>query len=375
MRDFAEGHGPSRLHRDFPEHDLAKLAQQLAHEIGFAHGYAARGDDRVGIGGGSLERALQAGRVIAHHAHVDDVAVEARQHAVERVAVAVVHFARLQHRTDRGQFVAGREKRHAQAPPHRHLGQAERGDQSQLGRTYRLPGPDHGFARGEILAREAAVLAAFLAGGDAHPLALDPDDFLDHDRVGALGHHRAGHDAHALAFAHAAVELPSGESAAGKAQHGLGLWREVGVAQGIAVHGRVVVRRHVQRGDDVLSEHASECRAQRKPFIGADRCEKSAHDRARLVHRERLRVVRVHATGDLLQRRHALGSALFSCASSGQVRDHSCQRFPDSRALSSSLVLILENASASSSNATSATRRVAYQASTLRPPALRKAAR
>ena len=96
------------------------------------------GDDRHRRRPPRLERALR----FAGSSRTTPMSMRsqrARQHAVERVAIAVVHLARLQHRADRGQFVAGRKKRHAQAPAHRHFAEAERGDQSQFGRTDLLP--------------------------------------------------------------------------------------------------------------------------------------------------------------------------------------------------------------------------------------------
>jgi len=124
-----------------------------------------------------------------------------------------------------------------------------------------------------------------LACGDAYLVAFDLDDFLDHNGVGPVRHHRAGHDAHAFALAQLAGELPSGESAAGDAQLGVSSGFQIGMAQGVAVHGGVVVRGHVERGNDVLAEHASEGRPYGNPFIGGDRGEEGADDRARLVHR------------------------------------------------------------------------------------------
>ena len=84
---------PARLHRDLPEQHLAQLVELLLDEVGLADRDAARGDDDVGRGGGGRERALERFRLVAHDAHVDDVAIEARQHPVERVAVAVVDLA------------------------------------------------------------------------------------------------------------------------------------------------------------------------------------------------------------------------------------------------------------------------------------------
>src|SRR5262249_27753547 len=91
--------------------------------------------------------------------------------------------------------------------------------------------------------------------------------------------------------------------------------------------------------------------AHRKAFDARDGFDERADDFVRFCDRERVRVVAAHATDRVLERLHFSYDA------------------------SSSSVLMLENASASSSKGTSTTFKVAYQASILRPPPLRKSAR
>jgi hypothetical protein len=138
--DAAEGQRAARAHADLPEGDVAQARHDLLGVVGRADRDAARGDDGVGVLAGLAQRRFQRLRVVAHHAHVDDVAAQALQHAVDGVAVAVVDAALIQRLADRAQFVAGREEGHAQAPLHRHLGHAERGQQAQVGRADDLPG-------------------------------------------------------------------------------------------------------------------------------------------------------------------------------------------------------------------------------------------
>ena len=91
---LAVGERAARLHGDLPEHHFAQLVEQVLHEVGFADRHAAAGDHDVG---GWRPRSLNARSssfgIVAHHAHVDHLAAEPRQHAVERVAVAVVDLA------------------------------------------------------------------------------------------------------------------------------------------------------------------------------------------------------------------------------------------------------------------------------------------
>ena len=107
------------------------------------------------------ERALERVRRVGHDAHVDRVAIEARQHPVERVAVAVVDLARGERRADRLQLVAGREERDAQLPVDGDLADAERGHHPELRGAHELPRLEHDLPALQVLAGEAAVLPAF----------------------------------------------------------------------------------------------------------------------------------------------------------------------------------------------------------------------
>src|SRR6185295_1910087 len=126
---------------------------------------------------------------------------------------------------------------------------------------------------------------------------------------------------------------------------------EIVVANGVTVHRRIVVRRDVDRRDDVFREHAPERSAHAKLLDAGHRIDERTDDFVRFCDRQRVRVVVADAADRLSERAH------FSFAAS------------------SSSVLKLEKASASSSKATSTTLSVAYQASILRPPSFRKSAR
>jgi len=274
---------------------------------------------------------------------------EAREHPVQRVAVRVVHLALAERCAYRAKLVPGRKERDAQAPLHAHLGHAERADHAEFRRAHQRSGIQHRNARLEILSRGAHVLFLLLPGGNRDAAPFGANDFLDHHRIGALRHHRAGHDAHALARTDTALEHPAGKRAADLLEDDLGVRLQVGAAHRVAIHRRIVVRRDIDRGHDALREHAAERGAKRHPLAAFDRREAGANRLARLVHVQRLGVVAVQAADDAGNLVHA------------------------SRISSS--VLMLRNASASSSKDTSATFSVAYQASILRPPAARNASR
>src|SRR5690606_14304488 len=91
--DTAEGHRTSRPHRDRPERDVAELVHHLLREVGLADRNAARRNDRVGTFGSDAHRVFERFGIVAYDAHVDDVDAEAREHRVNRVAIAVVDLA------------------------------------------------------------------------------------------------------------------------------------------------------------------------------------------------------------------------------------------------------------------------------------------
>src|SRR5260221_9867511 len=355
--DAAEGHRPSRAHGNLPEQHLAKLRHQRSHEIGLAHRDAAGGDDRIG-GGRLAERGFQLRGVVAHHAQVGDFDAETLQHAVQRVAVGIVDLALLERRADRGELIAGGEERDAQLALHAHLAHAERCDQPHFCRPQPLPRLEHWHADLQVLARIAHVLRALLPRRHDDAVAFALHHFLDHHGVAARRHHGTSHDAHALARIHLSCKWSAGQRRANLGERLV----EVRATQRIAVHRRVVVRRHVDARHDVLGQHP----AQRFPywyfFMIADRRDARAHRLARLVDVQRVRGVAVEAAHRLKNRDRPHFSHLRKIGS-----------VPISP--SSWSVLMLRKASASSSKATSITLSDAYQASILRPPPARNASR
>jgi len=80
----------------------------------------------------------------------------------------------------------------------------------------------------------------------------------------------------------------TGESAPGDRKHGVPLRCEIGAAQGVAVHRRVVVRGHVDGRDDVLRQHPAEGCAHGQALGGLYRLHAGLNDRQRRVHPQAL---------------------------------------------------------------------------------------
>ena len=131
---------------------------------------------------------------------------------------------------------------------------------------------------------------------DADARTIDADDFLHHDGIAARRRHRAGHDPDALAGCHHAGVGAAGHGGANDAQRRLAGAIEVGVAQRVAIHRRVVGSGNVARGDQVTGQHAAKRAAQRDALAGQPRAQLAVDESARLVDRERVGIVIVEAT-------------------------------------------------------------------------------
>ena len=270
-----EREGPPGPHRDLPERDLATAGQQVLGEVGVADADAAAGQHHVGTRDGLVQRGRQGFGVVAHQPEVDHLDVQALERAHQAVAVAVVDAAGVQRLAERAQLVAGGEQRHPQPAHHRDLGDAQRGDQAQVGRAQAPPGRYCRAAAAQVLAAQAAVVAgAQRAGRDADAAAFQPAQLLRHHGVEARRHHRAGHDAHAVAGRGRHRRHIAGMHGGGHPQHRLGAVGQRAAGEGIAVHRRVVMGWHVDRRDHVLGQHAAERLAQRQRLAAVDRADR-----------------------------------------------------------------------------------------------------
>ncbi len=344
-----ESERPPGPHADLPERDFAQAGHDLARVVRFAGRDATGGDDGVGALARSAQRRFQRLRVVAHDSHIDHVAAKAREHAEQGVAVAVVDAALAERLADRAQLVASREEGHAQAPPHRHRGDAKRCDQAQVGRADDLAFSERGAAGHQVFAGKAAVVPGLdgaRCDGDAG--GADRGHLLMRDHAVASGrHHAARHDAHALAWRGNGVRWSACEGGADHGQRERRVRQQVGAAQGVAIHGRVVMRGHADRRDDVGRQHPAERREQRHLFGRFQRGDTVRDDALRIGDRQGVRVVA----------REALD---------GVVQGHACSSY----FCRSAAVLILRKALASSKR-TRTTLISLYQPSMRRPPSSR----
>jgi hypothetical protein len=108
-------------------------------------------------------------RIVAHHTHVQHLAIEPREHAVQRVAVRVVDLAFPQRGADGLQLVAGGEESDAKLPVHRDLADAQRRDESQL------RGPDDA----SLPERDRSLLQVLAASRTFCPVLFEPPKAMD----------------------------------------------------------------------------------------------------------------------------------------------------------------------------------------------------
>ncbi len=300
--NLAKCHRAARAHGDAPEHHVAQLLHHLLGEVGFAYRDTAGGDDRIGNRCGDTEGGFELLFRIRHHAHVDHLAPQALQHAVQGVAVRIVDFAFAQGLADGFEFVTGGEERHTKLARHPDLRDAERRDQPQLGRVDALAGAQGRAALLQILARQAAVGTGFLPGRNGDVLAIRLHQLHRNHGVAAVRHDRTGGDAHAFAWRDLAGEFAAGEGGADFIErHRLG-GMQVGATHGPAVHGGVVMRRHVDRRNDVLSQNPAQGMANRHLFKAGHRLHKPPDDFIDLGGRQGVGIVPIDAADDRFKR-------------------------------------------------------------------------
>ncbi len=124
---------------------------------------------------------------------------------------------------------------------------------------------------GQVFAAQPAIVAGAHGIGrktDLIAARLHIHEFLWHHGVAAIGHDRAGHDAHRLGPVGAASARIAGVGRADDLQNHVAAGCQRRALEGVAVHRRVVVGGHVDGRDHVLGQHAVERRANRQ-LLGA----------------------------------------------------------------------------------------------------------
>ena len=110
-----------------------------------------------------------------------------------------------------------------------------------MGRTNAGSRTDGEIPRLQVLARHAHVGARLFTMTDGDGVALDRHALLHHHGVGALGHHRPGHDAYALPFADGPGEGLAGEGNAQHVERAFPFARKVAAPERESVHGGIGV--------------------------------------------------------------------------------------------------------------------------------------
>jgi hypothetical protein len=258
-----------------------------------------------------LERARQRcgeGRfLVADDTELHRLAAELGDRRADDRGVRVVDRAERQRRSRRDDLVAGRQDRHPRPPADADFGNADRGEDADLARRQHLTGAQHGLAARDVGAGIADVLACGDGAADlddARAVAFGHDlGVLDHhDGVGAARQHRAGRD-------HRRTALADDFARDDAWRQQLGVEREpapvffagaegVGGLHREAVDVRSVEAGHVDRGDDVDAEDASERIAERDGLV-AERRERevAAEALGRFVAAEDAQELRLAAVG------------------------------------------------------------------------------
>jgi len=241
--------------------------------------------------------------LIRHDAHVDDLAIQSREHSIQRVAVAVVDLARAERLANRAELVAGRKERDAELAIDRDFDDAERREHPELRRANGLTGAKHRRTTLEILARKTPIRPGLhdRAFGDRHAARKLGGALLHHDGVGTGRHHTASENAHRFIRTEGPGEWRARKRLADALQFRFAFGVQIGETHSPSVHRGVVVAGHVVRRHDVLGEHPIQCKADVNALDGGHRLQELPDQLACLLDAHRIRVVIIGA-GELAQR-------------------------------------------------------------------------
>ena len=277
--------------------------------IGIASADAAAGDDRVRIRRGFAEHGFELFGLVRHVAEVQNLHAQLGQQTEQGKAIAVVHSAFARRLAGCQNLIAGGEISHPQGAHHLDLRKAQAGQQTQRGRRDAFAARQGHAALHQVFACAAAIgTGAQRVGGNVNAaVGTGAGQFEWHHGVQPRRHHRAGHDAHALAAGDGAGPgVPS--QCRGNALELQRLSRlQRGPIKGKAVHRGVVVRRHADRGNHIARQNATECGAQVQRFRLGDGLNQLRKKRLHGIHVHVFAVVVLDAGGDGVQGGHAAG--------------------------------------------------------------------
>ena len=230
------------------------------HDVLFAHGHAARGDQHIrascrflqqpGHGFGLVRGAVQ------HRSLSAQLSQTRRQHR----AVRVVNLPVGQRLPGLHQLVPGGQQHRTNPAVHRHPGHAQAGQHADVRGGDSLAPMQHTVAQGHILPGIAHILPVPHGAENPHGVHALVGVLLAHHAVALRRHGRAGHHPQRAALWHMEA---LGAARAGFAHHGQpggafgGRGGNVAAVQAVAVQGRTVKGRGLHRGKHILRRHPS----------------------------------------------------------------------------------------------------------------------
>ena len=227
--------------------------------------HAAAGHDDI-VGARRFGKRLNSrSALVGHDAQVRHITSQTPQQGHQEQPVGVVNRAR-RHVCGRAgawhhQLVTSRKQSHARTPHHLQAVHAHTSRLPQLRRPQAGSSGQHHSTARHVFTRAANPLAGLRQGVDADLRGraiggVDKGAILLHQhRVGTGGQRRAGEDARQRAGRQRLRGHARGNALA-LGQHRARM-RHIGAAQGVTIHGTVVLRRHMQGGHHVLREHAA----------------------------------------------------------------------------------------------------------------------
>ena len=272
---LAESERFSRFDRQLPEADFPQLFENRFGVVRFADGNAAGANHHIGLLVSLNKGFAQFSRVVGNNAEVNHFAAQLLQHQVYRQAVGIVNLPIGQRLARQLKFIAGGEHRHPHFTHHVNLGNAQRGDDRQLGGGQACSRGEDDRAMGDIFAETTDILPAFHRGDKADPV-IGLFGLLLHDhRVAAFRYRRASHNADTGARRPDADIGLTGEGLARYRQRcAVG---EIRQAYGVAVHCRVIKTGHVERRNEIMGGYARKGLQQRYGFRRIQRRNTSEH--------------------------------------------------------------------------------------------------
>src|SRR4029079_8852402 len=151
----------------------------------------------------------------------------------------------------RDQLVAGGKHRDANAPLDIKLRQSERSRQRHILRPQPLTGPQRGMARRNVLARRADIGTGLQTRRQNHLAVFETDVFLHEYGIGAVGHRRAGENAHRLPRLDRRLRRGTGLNPPGHGKRLLLPLRQIPARHRVAIDGGICEWRQRQRRRDV----------------------------------------------------------------------------------------------------------------------------